>query len=90
MAHGSARGRTYRRLQARVFAEEDVCWLCGWPVDQTLPPGNPRSKSLDHVLPVSRGGSKVDRDNARLAHFNCNSRRGNRAPARMVRTSRPW
>ena len=61
-----------------MLAEEDVCWICGQPVDKTLPPGLPGSPEVDEVVPVSRGGSPYDRSNCRLAHRICNQRRGNR------------
>lgn len=73
-SNGSAR----RKLRARVLAEEDVCWICGQPVDKSLPAGHPGAPEVDEVVPVSRGGSPLDRSNCRLAHRICNQRRGNR------------
>ncbi|WP_158070491.1 HNH endonuclease [Streptomyces luteocolor] len=35
------------------------------------------SPSLDHVIPLSRGGSHR-RDNVQLAHLRCNLRKNNR------------
>lgn len=83
-------GRAYRRLCARVKAEEPSCWLCSKPIDPDAPPRTRWSFSLDHVTPRSRGGSVMDRGNARAAHYGCNSARGNRQPAPPTRTSRAW
>jgi hypothetical protein len=78
-------GRPYRRLQAWVFATYNHCWICGHQVDKTLPYIDPQtglvnklSKSLDHVIPCNiRPDLTLDPANARLAHFTCNSSRGN-------------
>ena len=40
-------GAARRRLRARVLAEEDTCWICGQPVDRSLPPGLPGSPEVD-------------------------------------------
>ncbi|MBG6083253.1 HNH endonuclease signature motif containing protein [Zhihengliuella flava] len=95
-ANGSAR----TKLRKRVIREESICWLCGKPVDKSLPHGLPGSPEVDEIVPVSKGGSPLERDNVRLAHRICNQRRGNkdpdavrqRAPAasRRLRTSRRW
>lgn len=69
-------GRPARRLQAQVYAEETVCWLCGQWVDQTLPPNHDMARSVDHVIPRSLGGDPYARTNARLAHRLHNSQRG--------------
>lgn len=91
-------GHRYRELRRRVLAEEDRCGICGQPVDKTLRVPDPMSPTLDHIRPVSFDGALYDRSNARLAHFRCNSRRGNgsseRAAAAAQRppvvTAYPW
>jgi hypothetical protein len=62
---------------ARVRAAYDVCWLCGEPVDKTLPAGLPGSAEVDEKIPVSRGGSPTDFANCFLAHRWCNRIRSN-------------
>ena len=69
-----ANGHRRRELRRRVLAEEDACWICGRPVDKSLPAGDPMAPELDEVVPVSLGGSPVDRANVRLAHRVCNER----------------
>ena len=64
-----------------MFVEESGCWLClergeyarAYVFDAR--PKSPGSKSLDHVVPRSRGGAVLDRRNCRLAHLGCNSSR---------------
>lgn len=48
-----------------------VCHLCALPVDRD------RDATVDHLIPVTRGGPHT-RANAKLAHRGCNSRKGNR------------
>ncbi len=71
-------GRPQQIGRWRRILERDgpSCWLCHLPVDLTTTrPTNRLAPSVDHVVPLSLGGSDRD-DNLRLAHFGCNSRRG--------------
>ena len=38
--------------------------------------------TIDHILPLSKGGTHEPK-NVRVAHFSCNSRRGNRGEAQL-------
>lgn len=68
------RGRPWRRLCARVFAEERDCCRCGGFVDQTLHWRHPRSRSADHFpFPLSTHPHlALERSNVHLAHRECN------------------
>lgn len=66
------------KLRARVAAEGLPCHLCGKPIDYSLPAGHPMAYELDEIIPVSRGGSPIDRENVAPAHRICNQRRGNK------------
>lgn len=62
----------------RVFVRDRwLCWLCGGKVQRGRRHPHPASPTLDHVVPLSLGGDH-SYSNVRLAHFICNSRRGNR------------
>lgn len=52
-----------------------VCGICSGPVDPDLKWPDPLSVSLDHIVPVSRGG-KHRRDNAQCSHLRCNVSKG--------------
>jgi len=71
-------GRPWRRLCTQVYTEETHCWLCGQWVDQTLPHNHSMSRTVDHVVELHRGGHPLDRNNLRLAHRSCNTRKSNR------------
>lgn len=83
-------GRTWRRLQAQVYASTDTCWICGKPVQFGAHPRSPAAPSVDHVIPRSLGGDPLDLANLRLAHLGCNSARGNRLTPRREAGSRKW
>lgn len=59
------------------IAERDGwrCGLCGDRVEQGLKWPNPDALSLDHILPIAKGG-KHTRDNVQLAHLRCNWSKG--------------
>lgn len=50
------------------------CGICMKPVSASLRWPNPKSASLDHIVPISRGGHHV-RANVQLSHLGCNSRK---------------
>lgn len=60
-----------------VLAERDGgrCGICGKPVDES-------ERSVDHILPLSRGGNH-SYTNTRLAHGRCNKARSNRGTAQL-------
>lgn len=76
------RGRSHRRerwrLVTRLMARDGVnCTICNEPLDRTIQdPQHPSYITFDHVLPRSLGGNDAV-TNRRLAHKNCNERRGN-------------
>lgn len=69
-------GRPYDRLKARLFVEGAVCWLCGKPIVFGLRRNHPLGPSVDHLVPLSQGGHPTSPENAAIAHYGCNSRRG--------------
>lgn len=84
-----AYGRKQRAQRARVAHEPyDVrevyetgrwlCGLCGKPIDPLLKYPHRGSASIDHVVPLSAGGSD-SRDNVQPAHLHCNRSKGARS-----------
>ena len=53
------------------------CYLCHLPVDRQASAFDPHSATVDHVVPLSRGGEHSMR-NARTAHLRCNSAKQDR------------
>jgi hypothetical protein len=73
------RGNDAERFEPIEVYERDgwTCGICALPVDPALTWPDPLSVSLDHITPVSLGGSHT-RENTRCSHLGCNSKRGNR------------
>lgn len=54
-----------------------TCQLCGDPIDQAVKVPHPLAATLDHVIPLAKGGAHSEA-NLQTAHFLCNSRKGDR------------
>jgi 5-methylcytosine-specific restriction endonuclease McrA len=54
-----------------------VCQLCLEPVDPTLRYPDTMRVSIDHIVPISKGGHDT-RDNVQCSHLRCNISKGNR------------
>jgi 5-methylcytosine-specific restriction endonuclease McrA len=83
-AKGARRRATIRGAErepvsrAQVFARDGWnCHLCGDPIDREAVAPEPLAPTLDHVVPLARGGSHTMR-NLRPAHFICNARKSDR------------
>lgn len=59
------------------------CHICNRKIDLSLSGTAKWGPTIDHILPVSLGGTN-EPNNLALAHRCCNSRRGNREPAQML------
>jgi 5-methylcytosine-specific restriction endonuclease McrA len=79
-------GSAYRRLRSTVLAEEIICYLCGEGVDKTLHWRHPGAPQLHLLIPLTRGGSWRDRQNARLTHRLCNIRQNNKLEGEVAVT----
>ena len=76
-ARKKTNGPVEKFLNVEVFERDDwLCGLCGEPVDKDLAWPDPMSASLDHIIPLSRGGAHT-LDNVQLAHLACNIRKNN-------------
>jgi 5-methylcytosine-specific restriction endonuclease McrA len=79
-----ARRRRARKqsVPVEVFSDAEIyerdewaCALCREPVDRTLRHPDPLSPTIDHIVPLAKGGHHV-RANCQLAHLRCNVRKG--------------
>ncbi|WP_159107502.1 HNH endonuclease [Streptomyces rubrogriseus] len=67
-----------------VFAPLDIhvrdgwtCQLCHEPIDRAIAWPHPKSPSIDHIVPLSRGGAHA-LSNVQSAHLGCNSSKRDR------------
>lgn len=68
-------------------ATDTTCWLCHTTIDHTIRWPHPLSHSVDHIVPLARGGTN-DPHNLTDAHLTCNTSR--QAGRTEHHTSRPW
>ncbi len=89
MARKVAKARARRLRHAQTWdgiTDEEILERDGWrcqipgckrrPIRKDLKYPHPRSKSIDHIVPLSHGGDDAA-ENKRAAHFGCNVARGN-------------
>ena len=62
----------YEAARKKILATQSVCGICGKPVDMSLKNPHPMAPTIDHIIPVSKGGHPADIDNLQLAHRCCN------------------
>ena len=55
-----------------IYATQDICGICGLPVNKDLKAPDPMSKTIDHIIPIAKGGHPSDLENLQLAHRWCN------------------
>lgn len=77
----SANGHRRRKVLARLRTLNDPCWICGLPIDPSLPAGHPEAMEADEIIPVSKGGSPTDLTNIKRAHRCCNNWRRTKSAA---------
>lgn len=68
----------------RAIYERDgwKCGICHKSVNPKLEVPHPLAKTIDHIVPLSKGGTHEPR-NVQLAHFICNSKRSDKGPAQL-------
>jgi len=79
--YSKRRRREYRRGDKidryEVFEHYDwICNICGSKIDKSLKFPNKRAATLDHLIPLSKGGRHVW-ENVAPAHADCNEDKGN-------------
>jgi hypothetical protein len=61
-----------------IYARDGwVCQICSKAIDREKTFPHPKSASLDHIIPISKGGTHEVK-NVQCAHLRCNIRKGNR------------
>lgn len=63
---------SYQKAKKIIFASQSVCGICGRPVDFDKKFPDPWSATIDHIVPVIKGGDPTSLENLQLAHSYCN------------------
>lgn len=91
MARNTATRDKHRATIART---EPPCAICGQPINYSLPHLDPMSYVVDHVIPLSKGGTDT-LNNKQPAHRACNRTKSDRLDqppetTRTYTTHRTW
>lgn len=68
----------FERNKKKIFATQEVCGICGKPVDFSYKYPHPLSACIDHIIPIAKGGHPSDMDNLQLAHWTCNRQKSDK------------
>ena len=68
----------FENAKKKILATQTICGICGKPVDFSYRYPHPLSPTVDHIIPVSKGGHPSDLDNLQLAHRCCNMEKSDR------------
>lgn len=83
-----ARRAVYDANKKIILATQSVCAICGQPVDKSLRYPHPMSPTVDHIIPVARGGSDSI-ENLQLAHRKCNRMKSDKMPEEPKKAIEP-
>ena len=78
----------FERLRKIIYSTQTVCGICGKPVDFSLKAPHPLSATIDHIIPLDKGGAPASLENLQLAHRICNSQKRNRILVTEVQDDR--
>ena len=68
---------TPQLIEQKWLDSDHTCILCGQPIDPTLKAPHPKSRTLEHLTPIARGG-RHDLNNLAFAHYGCNASKGSK------------
>lgn len=74
--YGAEQG-LYKKNRALLRKTAERCAICGGVFDRELKYPHPLSISIDHIVPVTKGGSSR-LNNLQAVHLVCNTRKGDR------------
>jgi|GEM_PF-242010 len=79
-----AHQQQFRANKKRIYATQNVCGICGRPVDFSLKYPHPLSACIDHIIPIAKGGHPSDISNLQLAHWCCNRQKSDKLVEKQV------
>jgi len=61
-----------------ILKTQDICGICGKPVDKRLKSPDPLSPVIDHIMPINKGGHPSAMENLQLTHWTCNRQKSDK------------
>lgn len=68
----------FEKNKKKIYATQEVCGICGKPVDKSLKYPHPLAPCIDHIIPIAKGGHPSDINNMQLAHWTCNRQKSDK------------
>lgn len=68
----------FAKNKKKILLSQSICGICGKPVDKTLKFPDPMSPTIDHIIPVDKGGDPSNIGNLQLAHMYCNRQKSDK------------
>ena len=82
--HQQGHRMEFERNRKKIMESQEICAICGKRVDKKLKYPHPLSATVDHIIPVSKGGHPSDIENLQLAHFRCNRQKSDKLVGELV------
>ncbi len=76
--HSGTHQTQFKINKKKIFATQELCGICGMPVDFSLKYPHPLSPCIDHIIPIAKGGHPSNMDNLQLAHWTCNRQKSDK------------
>lgn len=76
---------SYQKAKKIIFNSQTVCGICGREVDFKKKFPDPWSATIDHIIPVQKGGDPASLENLQLAHLQCNRIKSTKLVALQVK-----
>ena len=68
----------FDKNRKRLLKTENVCGICGKPINKKLKAPDPMSPVVDHIIPINKGGHPSAIENLQLAHWTCNRQKSDK------------
>ena len=68
----------FEKNKKRLLKIQNVCGICGKPINKKLKAPDPMSPVVDHIIPISKGGHPSAMENLQLAHWTCNRQKSDK------------
>ena len=82
--HDGTHRLAFERNKKKIYATCRICGICGKEVDFRISYPHPLSPSIDHIIPISKGGHPSDMANLQLAHRACNRQKADKLIEKKV------
>ena len=76
--HEGPQRSSFEKNKKKILMSQDICGICGKPVNKKLKYPDPMSACIDHIIPIDRGGDPSAIENLQLAHLCCNRQKSDK------------